>query len=382
MVLWLAYGVVALVAAYLLGSIPTGYWIGRILKGIDIREHGSKSIGATNVLRTLGKGPALGVLTVDVLKGMAAIALTRLIYSLPAVVASSPPHLDPATWIPWAVTIAGLVAMMGHSRSIWINFAGGKSVATGLGVLLAMSWQVGLGALLVFGATLAIWRIVSLGSIAAAIAAPALMLLLNQPLPYLLLAIAGGLYIILRHRANIQRLLAGTEPPIGQKHQEPERKIAQQRRDLRQRHTLVKELPQTPEFLNNLAETIVSWGNSGRVAYIPQTIQYTRHSNNLIRGSVASALGQLASQGSGHSYLDKVIPVLHQLSRDPDPLVRRTAVEALAKIPSERVIPAIELALRDSDGRVVRAASVAIAKFKFYPVNHQAKSGKILPKQG
>jgi glycerol-3-phosphate acyltransferase PlsY len=375
MILWLVYGVVALVAAYLLGAIPTGYWIGRILKGIDIREHGSKSIGATNVLRTLGKGPALVVLAVDVLKGVAAIALTRVIYSLPAVVAASPPNLDPAAWI-WAVTIAGLVAMLGHSRSIWINFAGGKSVATGLGVLLAMSWQVGLGALLVFGATLAIGRIVSLGSIAAAIAAPALMLLFNQPLPYLLLAIAGGLYIILRHRANIQRLLAGTEPRIGQKHPESGRKIAPQRGDLQQNQRIIEALPQTQEFVKDLAETIVSWGNSGRVAHIPQVIHYSRHSNPLIRGSVASALGQLASQGSGHSYLDQVIPVLSQLSRDPDPLVRRTAVEAFAKIPSERVIPAIELALRDSDGRVVRAASVAIAKFKFYPGNHRAKPGK------
>jgi glycerol-3-phosphate acyltransferase PlsY len=219
--LWLAYAVAVFIVAYFFGAMPTGYWTGRVLKGIDIREHGSKSTGATNVLRTLGKGPAIFVLLVDVLKGAVAIALTRLFYSLPSLAATAPPTIESDIWIPWMVTLAGLAAMFGHSRSIWINFTGGKSVATGLGVMLAMSWQVGLSTLAVFGVLLALWRIVSLGSIAAAIAAPVFMLVFGQPLPYLLTAIAGGLYIIVRHHANIQRLLAGTEPRIGQKQQEP-----------------------------------------------------------------------------------------------------------------------------------------------------------------
>lgn len=103
-----------------------------------------------------------------------------------------------------------------HSRSIWLNFTGGKSAATGLGVLLAMSLPVGLGAATAFGVVLAITRIVSLSSIATAFIAIALVCGLEQPLPYRLLVIAGGVYVVARHRANIQRLLAGTEPRIGQ----------------------------------------------------------------------------------------------------------------------------------------------------------------------
>jgi acyl phosphate:glycerol-3-phosphate acyltransferase len=217
MVFWIA-SVVGLAIAYLFGSTPTGYLAGKLLKGIDIREYGSKSIGATNVLRTLGKWPASVVLLVDVLKGAAAIVFARWfypwLYTLPSV--TPPTALDPQTWLPWAVCLAGLAALMGHGRSIWLNFTGGKSAATGLGVLLAMSWPVGLGAAAAFGVVLAVVRIVSLGSMLAALTAIALVWTLEQPLPYRLLVMAGGIYVIARHRANIQRLLAGTEPRLGQ----------------------------------------------------------------------------------------------------------------------------------------------------------------------
>ncbi len=105
--------------------------------------------------------------------------------------------------------------LLGHGRSVWLNFTGGKSVATGLGVLLAMSWPVGLGAAMVFGVALAGFRIVSLSSMLAALTAIALICGLEQPLPYRLLVIAGGIYVIARHRTNIRRLLAGTEPRLG-----------------------------------------------------------------------------------------------------------------------------------------------------------------------
>ncbi|HEV2530988.1 glycerol-3-phosphate 1-O-acyltransferase PlsY [Phenylobacterium sp.] len=217
MVFWIA-SVAGLAVAYLLGSAPTGYLAGKLLKGIDIRQHGSRSIGATNVLRTVGKWPALAVLLVDVLKGVAAIVFARWfwpwLYGWPSV--TPPAGLDLQTWAPWAVGLAGFAVVLGHSRSIWLKFAGGKSAATGLGVLLAMSWPVGLGAAAVFGAALAISRIVSLSSMLAALAAIALVCGLGQPTPYRLLVIGGGLYVIVRHRANIQRLLARTEPRLGQ----------------------------------------------------------------------------------------------------------------------------------------------------------------------
>lgn len=217
MVFWIA-SVAGLAIAYLFGSIPTGYLAGRLLKGIDIREHGSKSIGATNVLRTLGKWPGLAVLLVDVLKGAGAIVFARWfypwLYTLPFV--TPPTMLDQQTLVPWAVCLSGIAVLFGHSRSIWLNFAGGKSIATGLGVLLAISWPVALGGLAVFGVAVAIFRIVSLGSMLAALTAMALICGLEQPWPYRLLVIAGGIYVIVRHRANIQRLLAGTEPRLGQ----------------------------------------------------------------------------------------------------------------------------------------------------------------------
>ena len=213
MIFWIA-SAAGLGIAYLLGATPTGYWAGRLLKGIDIREHGSRSTGATNVLRTLGKWPALVVLLVDVLKGAGALVFVRWLYTLPSV--TPPAALDLQTWVPWAVCLAGLAALFGHSHSIWLNFTGGKSAATGLGVLLAMSWPVGVGAAVAFAVVLAVLRIVSLSSMLAALTAIALVCGLEQPLPYRLLVIAGGVYVIVRHRANIQRLLAGTEPRLGQ----------------------------------------------------------------------------------------------------------------------------------------------------------------------
>jgi acyl phosphate:glycerol-3-phosphate acyltransferase len=216
MAFWIA-GAAGLLIAYLLGSTPTGYLAGKLLKGIDIRDHGSTSTGATNVLRTLGKWPALAVLVADVLKGVGAIIIARSFCPwLYTYLSPMPPTaLELQIWVPWAVCLAGIAVLLGHSRSIWLNFAGGKSAATGLGVLLAMSWPVGLGAATVFGIVLAIARIVSLGSISAALTAIALVCGLEQPLPYRLLVIAGAIYVIVRHRANIQRLLAGTEPRLG-----------------------------------------------------------------------------------------------------------------------------------------------------------------------
>lgn len=216
MILWLTFNALLLLIAYLLGSIPSGYWAGRLLKGIDIREHGSGSTGATNVLRTVGTVPAIAVLLIDILKGVAAIALTTWVYTAPFSQPYIPATVNAVNWLPWMITLSGACALLGHSKSILLNFTGGKSVATSLGVLLAINWIVGLGTLGVFLLVLAMTRIVSISSISGAIAVSGLMLATGQPLPYVLFGLAGGVYVILRHRANMQRLLNGTEPRLGQ----------------------------------------------------------------------------------------------------------------------------------------------------------------------
>ncbi|AFY58297.1 acyl-phosphate glycerol-3-phosphate acyltransferase [Rivularia sp. PCC 7116] len=217
MTTWLSLCGAILVAAYVLGSMPTGYTLVKLLKGIDIREVGSGSTGATNVLRTLGKGPGAFVLLIDSLKGVLSIFLAYWLFTF-----SSNNNLIPATvnieiWQPIMVTLVGLAAIIGHSKSIFLGFKGGKSVATSLGILLAMNWQIGLSTLGIFLVVVAISRIVSLSSVCGAIAVSILMILFGQPLPYILFAMVGGLYVVIRHRSNIERILAGTEPKLGQK---------------------------------------------------------------------------------------------------------------------------------------------------------------------
>ncbi|MGD1807290.1 glycerol-3-phosphate 1-O-acyltransferase PlsY [Dapis sp. BLCC M126] len=219
MISWLGLNGLILMIAYLLGATPSGYWIGSWFYGIDIREQGSGSTGATNILRTLGKLPALVVLVIDILKAALAIGLVRYIYSFLFV-----HNLTIAAGITdiylakeWMVILSGLMAIVGHSKSIWIGFKGGKSVASSLGLLLAMSWVVGLGTLAVFIVVISISRIVSLSSIIAAVSVSGLMFITGKPLPYEIFAIVGGMYVIWRHSTNIERLLAGTEPRIGQK---------------------------------------------------------------------------------------------------------------------------------------------------------------------
>ncbi|NJK33499.1 MAG: glycerol-3-phosphate 1-O-acyltransferase PlsY [Oscillatoriales cyanobacterium SM2_2_1] len=190
--LWLAI-------AYGLGSIPTGYLVGK-WAGIDIREHGSGSTGATNIWRTVGKAAGAGVFTVDLLKGALAVGLMQRLGVTGA-------DLPFDFW----VVGAAMAALLGHSCPVWLGFRGGKSVATGLGVLLVLQWQVALGALGCWLVTMTLSRIVSLSSLVAAIATMALMIVVSDSPVFKVFAVVGGSYIFWTHRSNIDRLLRGTE---------------------------------------------------------------------------------------------------------------------------------------------------------------------------
>lgn len=207
-----AFALGLILLAYLLGSLPTGYLAGRLLGGFDIRERGSGSTGTTNVLRNLGKGPAIAVLLIDIFKGTVAVLLARSLFTLlTADIAEAVVYLEPV------VALSALAVVLGHSAPVWLGFRGGKSVATGLGTLVAMAWPVALGAFLGFGLTLAVSRIVSLSSMVAALLALTLPVVLGFPLAYQLFGLSGGLYVIWRHRSNFFRMLEGTEPKLGQK---------------------------------------------------------------------------------------------------------------------------------------------------------------------
>ncbi|WP_461557515.1 glycerol-3-phosphate 1-O-acyltransferase PlsY [Synechococcus sp.] len=190
--------------AYLLGSIPSGYLAARWLAGIDIREHGSGSTGATNVLRHVGKTPALIVFLVDVFKGSAAVLVAKQLLGG-----------DAHGWL----VAAGLLALAGHIWPIWLKGKGGKAVATGLGMLLGLLPAVGLASLGIFLLVLSFSRIVSLSSVVAALALPALIWIAgySQTTAYMGLGVLAALLVVWRHRGNIKRLLAGTEPKIGKR---------------------------------------------------------------------------------------------------------------------------------------------------------------------
>jgi len=199
-----------IVAAYLLGSIPTGYLLMRFVRKQDIRTIGSGNIGATNVLRSGAKGLGAATFLFDVLKGALAVLLGARL----ATVGFPPIPLHNAE------ALAALCAVLGHMFPIWLNLRGGKGVATAFGVFLVLAPYAALGALAVFAVVFALGRYVSLASILAAAAFP-LFAYLTAPWArnYLILAIIGivsGL-VLVKHRQNIERLMAGTEYRFGGK---------------------------------------------------------------------------------------------------------------------------------------------------------------------
>jgi len=191
------------VAAYLLGSIPFGFLIVKLIGAGDIRFRGSGNIGATNVARETGALPGLATLALDGAKGYLAVWLA-------ARVTNGNPR--------WMI-LAGLVTLAGHAFPVWLRFQGGRGVATAAGVFLVICWQALVGALIVWVLVLAFWRYVSLASVSAAASLPLLVYLLYAPRHAPPQAISAGasfamLLIVARHRSNIIRLLRGTEPQV------------------------------------------------------------------------------------------------------------------------------------------------------------------------
>jgi glycerol-3-phosphate acyltransferase PlsY len=188
--------ILILTLAYLLGSIPFSLIIARLLKGIDIRNHGSGNIGATNVLRTVGKREAALALIADILKGALPVLLAVFILE--------------GVWI----TATAVLVVLGHVFPIFASFKGGKGVATSLGALIVIVPEGVIISLILWFLVLAVFRYASLASILAAIALPAICWGLTSPLAYTAAASINAVIIILRHTENIKRLIAGTESKV------------------------------------------------------------------------------------------------------------------------------------------------------------------------
>lgn len=197
----------AIIISYIIGSIPTAYIFVRVIKGLDIRKVGSGNVGATNALRILGKRWGVTVLFLDVLKGLIPVLLLGTFLS------------NRVNFIQEhnLFIIIGLSAICGHNWTVFLNFKGGKGVATTLGVLIALSFKVQ-GLSIVLGLTVLLWifsfilfRIISLSSVLAALSFPALTLILRLPFSVIVIGFLLSVFIILRHKANLKRLIKGEE---------------------------------------------------------------------------------------------------------------------------------------------------------------------------
>ena len=192
---------IAILLGYLIGSIPTGYIIVKLMTGQDIRTVGSGSTGATNVKRVLGKKWFFIVMILDAIKG--AIPVLLAVFFLHA-------------YQKFGITpvCASAAVLIGHSRSIFLKFTGGKSVASGVGTILALCWQVGLLIALIWGIITYSTKYVSVGSIIALALSPILMFAFKQPAGYIVYCAIGAIYIIWLHRENIKRLIKGNENKV------------------------------------------------------------------------------------------------------------------------------------------------------------------------
>ena len=185
------------VIAYLVGSIPSGLILGKLFWHTDLRKYGSHNIGATNAWRTLGKIPGIIVFLADSLKGQAGVLLGLSLVGTPL-----------------AAVIGGLLAIVGHSFSLFLRFHGGKGVATSLGVLTMLMGNVTLIVFVLWFTIVYMTRYVSLGSVVAGVLTPILAALFAYPMEYIVFTVIAALLVIVRHRENIKRLMNGTENKI------------------------------------------------------------------------------------------------------------------------------------------------------------------------
>lgn len=193
--------VIIALLAYLIGSIPTGYIVVKLIKNEDIRTHGSGSTGATNVKRVLGKKWFFAVLLLDAFKGALPVILARY-YGTEYSDWGLPPVL------------AALFVLIGHSKSVFLGFKGGKSVASGVGTIIALSWPVGLIIAAIWSVITYTSKYVSLGSIIALGISPVLMVLFHKPVFYISYCAIAAIYVIYLHRENIDRLIKGEENKV------------------------------------------------------------------------------------------------------------------------------------------------------------------------
>ncbi len=194
----ISYLLQAAALSYIIGSIPTGYLIVKAKTGKDIREIGSGSTGATNVKRVLGKKWFFIVMLLDAIKGALPVIAAKLLYP------------D----IPLAAVIAAIFVIIGHSKPIFLKFKGGKSVASGVGTILALNWQIGLILAVVWSIITYITKYVSVGSIIALILSPFLMFLFKAPFAYVVYCVVAAVYVTYLHRENIKRLIKGEENKV------------------------------------------------------------------------------------------------------------------------------------------------------------------------
>lgn len=208
-----------IIAAYLIGSIPFSYLIVRAISGADIRQHGSRNVGATNVARSFGKAPGVAALILDLGKGYAAIAFARWMVSRPYWPYAGGSGASPFESREFWIALAGLLAVIGHVAPVWLRFHGGKGVATAAGVVLALDPIVFAAAAIVFLIVIIATRFVSLASIVSAASIPLFFRFLanNAPFWRIVISVAIALLVIVKHHSNIARLAQRKERRMGER---------------------------------------------------------------------------------------------------------------------------------------------------------------------